>query len=137
MKRLLFFLIPLFVVTVLCACKKNDTANSSGPVTVQGNVTLTVSVMHHTWGVPAIPVYIKFNTTQWPGKDTTKYDIRQLADQEGVVTFTHLGPGNMVIYAAGFDPVFQAYVIGYGTFNITKEDANSTVNATVVVSEKF
>jgi hypothetical protein len=136
MKRKSFFLILLFAVGFLAACKKSST-NPSGGATVQGNVTLMVNVMHHTWGVSSIPVYIKFNTTEWPGKDTTKYDVRQLANLEGVVTFTHLGPGELVVYAAGFDAVFQAYTIGFGNVTITKADANSTVNATVFVSEKF
>ena len=137
MKRKAFLLITLFVVMLFCTCKKSDSTSPSGGVTVQGNVTLTVNVMHHWWGVSSIPVYIKFNSTQWPGKDTTLYDMRQVANMEGIVTFNHLGPGDLVIYAAGFDSYFQAYVIGYSNLSITKADANSTVNATVTVSEKF
>ncbi len=131
-----FFLV-LLAVTFLCSCQKSNTANPSSGLTVQGNVTLVVDVTHHYWGVPSIPVYIKFNTTQWLGKDSTKYDLMARADHEGSVVFNHLGPGDFEIYSAGYDSIWGGYVLGYNTWTITKADANNTVYANVVVSEKF
>ena len=126
----------LLALIFLCTCKKSDNAGGTGQ-TVQGNVTLVVDVSHHQWNVPSIPVYIKLSTTVWPGKDTTKYDVSARADHQGSVMFSHLGPGSFEVYSAGYDSIWGGYVIGYNTFTITKEDANSTVYDNVVVSEKF
>lgn len=136
MKRIGVQFFLLVTLLLLCTCKKSDTVNSSSGG-IHGTITMDVTVMHHTWGVPSIPVYLKYNATDWPGKDTTLYDVKQRANREGFISFPQLGPGNIVIYAAGFDSIFQAFVIGYTTVNLTKNDANSTVNITVTASEKF
>lgn len=134
MKKKAFLAFLVLAVALPFACKKNE-SDTSGNITVQGNVTLTLSFLHHTWGMPSIPVYLKFNATQWPGKDSTKYDVVQPANREGVVTFTKLGPGNFVVYASGYDSIFRAHVIGYKQVIIGKENANTTVTDTVYVSE--
>lgn len=139
MKKSSFIFFLLIVALSFYTCKKGDTpgSSSSGEITVQGNVTVVVDITHHFWGVPSIPVYIKFNTTEWPGRDTALYDEVAITNHDGSVQFTHFLPGNFEIYSAGWDSIWGGYVLGYNNFNITKADANNTIYDNVVVSEKF
>ena len=109
-------------VCFFAGCRKdNMQKNESGQVVVQGNFTLKIKAKHHWLGVPYLPVYLKKNASTWPGTDSTKYEFKTIADNDGSCEFDHLFPGKYYLYAHGFDSVFGMTVIGYGPI-----DLNST-----------
>jgi hypothetical protein len=122
------FLLSLFVN----ACKKDN----SSPKVVNGNISLNVHVVHHSWDINNVKVYIKYNTQTYPGPDSTLYDKYQITDGYGKTTFEQLYPGNYYIYAYGWDAVWGANVIGYKQVGITTENVvNNELSVTLYVSE--
>ena len=136
-KTILNSLIAFASVVFFAGCKKENTVkNASGQIAVQGNFTLKIRAMHHWWGVPYLPVYLKKNATSWPGSDSTKYEFRTIADNDGNCEFDHLFPGNYYIYAHGMDAVFGMNVIGYGPVQLNSTTApNNEFDFTLNVSE--
>jgi hypothetical protein len=110
MKSIFAFLILASVL--FSACKKDEMHNSSGQVVVTGTNKLIISVVHHTYSLPGIRVFLKNNTTEYPGPDTTLYDWSTTSDPTGIAVFDHLFEGNYFIYAKGFDPNIGMDVIG-------------------------
>ena len=138
MIRLRQTILPLlfFSLLVFSGCRKSPVLNEDGQPVIQGNVVLNVHVMHHTWGVPYIRVYIKRNATEFPGEDTTLYDSYIQADNEGWVQFNNLYPGNYYLYATGYDYYFAAPVIGHIPVTFSAETlVNNTAEITLYVSE--
>ena len=107
-----------FLITILAlaggvffyGCSKE--AEQPIPVAPQ-KATLIVEVMHHQWTIPDIPVYVKRDAIEFPGKDISLYDIHQITNQAGSVQFSGLPYGNYYLYVCGWDPVFMDSVIGY------------------------
>jgi hypothetical protein len=94
------WLIPALFSFLLFACQKD-------PKTVpSGTVRLLVTVSHHGIPIPYATIFRKNGTVIFPGQDTTLYDDRYLADENGKFTIEHLGNGEkqIVIYAKGYDP---------------------------------
>jgi hypothetical protein len=119
----------------VAACKKSENGSTESGTLVKGKIVLQISVMHHTWAVPGINVYMKLNTLNFPGSDTTLYDQVAKADNEGVVQFDGLFPGNFFIYAKGYDPIFRANVVGgapltLNSSNVTNNEAYLTLQVT-------
>ena len=104
----IFFFGCLFFVS----CKKNDDYNNEGQVIVKGTNKLIVTVAHHTYTLPDIRVYLKNNTTVFPGSDTSLYEWNLLSDPSGIAVFKDLFPGNYFLYAEGFDQGIGMNVIG-------------------------
>lgn len=127
------YIIILSAVILSFSCKKE---NDSTPLAVTGNVVLNVHVMHHSWDVSNVRVYLKANTLVYPGPDSTLYDKYLVTDGYGKVSFTQLIPGNYYIYASGFDSIFGANIIGYKQIYLTKENLiNNELSVTLYVSE--
>ena len=63
--------------------------------------------------VSGIMIYLKKNATDFPGKDSTIYEYKGMADSYGKFTFENLYPGNYYVYASGFDVLWASNVIGY------------------------
>lgn len=103
-----FFIVSLFFVS----CKKNEEHNNAGQVIVKGTNKLIVTVAHHTYTLPDIHVYLKNNTTVFPGSDTSLYEWNTLSDPSGIAVFEDLFPGNYFLYAEGFDQGIGMNVIG-------------------------
>ena len=108
----------LRIAILICAffflsssCKKDDTKASETPV--HGSISLEVHAIHHTWDVSGIVYYLKKNVTEFPGRDSTLYDIFAQADGYGKYTFEKLFPGNYYLFASGYDAYFGAHVFGY------------------------
>lgn len=138
MKKYLVFL-NLFLLSLLFlpGCKKDDSLkNEKGQTVVHGNITLKVRVMHHWWGVPYLPVYLKRNATSWPGTDSTKYEYKVVADNDGNCKFEQLFPGKYYLYAHGYDQVFGMYVTGYHAVELNATTvSNNELDFTLMVSE--
>jgi len=131
MKNLAGIVICVSLFFFLAACGKDDSQKI-----VHGNVTLNVKVLHHNWTIHYLPVYLKSNTTEWPGRDSTLYDSMTETTQNGRCQFNNLYPGNYYIYASGYDPVVNNNVIGYMPVTITNAGlTDNAMDITLYVSE--
>ena len=110
--------------------------SGNGQPAVQGNITLKIRAMHHYWGVSYLPVYLKKNATDWPGPDSSKYELHTAADNEGNCEFDNLFPGKYYVYAHGFDPYFGMNVTGYDSIRLNSVTApGNKLDYTLLVAE--
>lgn len=94
MKKLINFVIYTSIsFLVFTNCKKNQ---------LGGNASLKGSVIHHSKPIPNSKIYIKFNTTEFPGADSTIYDCYVQADANGNYTIPFY-KGSYYVYAIGRD----------------------------------
>lgn len=122
----------MLAATVHISCSKKDDEG----VKISGNITLSITATHHAWGVPYLPLHLKKNATEYPGTDTSRYDLHVVADNDGNATFDNLHPGNYFLMGRGFDYYWGDTVIGYMPVVIsTAQVDGSTVNVELVVSE--
>ena len=82
-----------FLLTFFVACKKNQ---------VGGKATLKGVVAHHGKPIPNAVVYIKFNTSEFPGDDGTTYNTSVTADAQGNYSIDFY-KGTYYVYAVGLD----------------------------------
>ena len=87
----LFLFISLIILS--CSCKKNQTGGKS---------TLKGTVKHHDKPIPDAYVYIKYNSTEFPGKEYTLYDTYVQADSYGNYSISFF-KGTYYIFAVGRD----------------------------------
>jgi hypothetical protein len=92
MNRFLFFSV-LFCTILITSCKKNQ---------LGGNATITGKAVHHDKAVAYASVFIKFNAKEFPGSDTTVYDAKVRADENGNFTIKCY-KGNYYLYGFGYD----------------------------------
>ncbi len=90
-------ILQLFLITILLlsisSCKKDQLGGKSS---IKGVVT------HHNTPVPDAYVYIKFNTSEFPGDDYKLYDTYVQADANGNYSFS-VYKGTYYLYASGLD----------------------------------
>ncbi|MBC7696627.1 MAG: hypothetical protein H7141_14415 [Burkholderiales bacterium] len=87
----LFLFISLIILSG--SCKKNQTGGKS---------TLKGTVKHHNKPIPDAYVYIKFNSSEFPGKEYTSYDTYVQADSYGNYSISFF-KGTYYIFAVGRD----------------------------------
>jgi len=123
-----------FVLVILqTACTKSN--ENTGEL-IPGNITLDITVEQHTWGVPYTHVYVKKNTTIYPGEDTALYDLRKITDNDGKVSFEGLHPGKYFVFSKGYDMIWGDTVIGYSPVQIVSTALeNNSLQLTLTVSE--
>ena len=78
---LIFLIIPISYF--FAACQKEKTGTDG--IVVPGNISLEVHAVHHNWDVSGITIYLEKNVTDFPGKDSTIYDIKGIADGYGIL----------------------------------------------------
>lgn len=119
MKKLL---ILALVIGAFISCKKNQ---------LGGKSIIKGTVLHHSRFIAGARVFIKFNATESPGNDTTKYDAKVVADEAGNYTIKCY-KGNYYLYGYGYDDQLRLPVFGGVPVKVR---TNETVNATVAVFE--
>ncbi len=77
----------------LLSCKKNQ---------LGGTAIIKGTVVHHSKILPMANVYIKFKATEFPGRDSSIYDSKIIADQNGAFEFKCY-KGDYYIYATAID----------------------------------
>ncbi len=118
--------ISLVVLSILLmcelACKKSSVSNFLQPKSdtihltsqqAKGENTLFVHVLHHTYPIAGAWVHVKWNCTNYPGKDSTLYTFHRRCDNNGYVEFDSLLLGNYYIYGSGFDATINKSTYGY------------------------
>lgn len=130
----LFALVALFPVS---SCKK-DKDEDPVPTCVAGpggQVELSFYVRHHDSLVPGASIYIKYNATEFPGSDTTKYDKSLVTGTTGHSNgHSHLAGmhcGRYYIYSAGYDSTISDSVFGGIPVNVTQTTGSITINVPV------
>jgi hypothetical protein len=83
-------------------CKKNEFG---------GNATVRGTVKHHARAVPGSRVFVKKGAKEFPGSDTTLYDITLIADRDAAFSFKCY-QGDYFIFAKGFDAGLPGNVQG-------------------------
>lgn len=119
--RILFFITLFFSI----ACKKNQIGGKSDVVGV---------VKHHSSPMPGARVFIKFDTEDFPGSDTTKYDHRVIADQQGKFKISFY-KGKYYLYGVVFDHSLNPPAWASGGLPI-KLRTNEDINITLAVTEQ-
>ena len=87
----LFLLSAIIILSF--SCKKNQ---------LGGKSRVSGVVAHHSKAIPRATVFIKFNTKEFPGSDTTAYDDKIRADENGNYSFTCY-KGDYYLYGFGYD----------------------------------
>ena len=88
MKNIIKFFLLASILFV--SCKKDSEHDATGHVVVKGINKLIVSVVHHTYSISNVRVYLKNNATEFPGTDTTKYEWNMVSDDSGIAVFENL-----------------------------------------------
>lgn len=116
----LSFILLLLSITV--SCKKNQ---------VGGKATLKGVVEHHGVPIPNAVVYIKYNTTEFPGEDGTTYNTSVAADDQGNYSINFY-KGSYYIYAVGLDMnIPYPYTVSGGMSFSIRNNENLTKNIAV------
>jgi hypothetical protein len=77
-----------------------------------GNASINGTVFHHEKAIPGCTVYIKFNTSDFPGESPGDYDASVMADSKGEYAFPKLYPGDYYLYGIGYDNSIMEIVKG-------------------------
>jgi len=121
-KTPLLFLFSVFLI--LISCEKNALGGKSR---IEGKV------VHHNKRIANARVFIKFNATEFPGKDTLVYDSKLSADENGNFTFS-VYKGDYYVFGYGYDfAIPQPYLVEGGTG--VKVRNNEKVDLTLAVTE--
>lgn len=83
-----------------------------------GKATLKGIVSHHNKPIPNAYVYIKYNTSEFPGADYTLYDTYVQADSEGNYSIDFY-KGTYYIFAYGYDLAIAAPYVVKGGLSIS------------------
>jgi hypothetical protein len=102
----------VFMMLVGSGCKKNQAGGSSS---IKGTVA------HHGLAIPYSRVFIKFNATEFPGADTTKYDVKIATAADGSYSVT-LYQGSYYIYGYGYDATVKSVVAGGVPYKLRKNE---------------
>jgi hypothetical protein len=122
MKKLIFLLvIPFLAIT---SCKKNEPG---------GTCVISGVVKHHSKIIGDATVYIKFNATEFPGADSSKYDTHIKADANGNYVF-RCYKGDYYLYATGIDDRVPPLYVSGGVPAKVRHKEELTVD--VAVTEK-
>lgn len=115
-------LIVIQLGLLLVSCKKNQ---------LGGSATIKGTVVHHSRFIANARVFIKFNATEFPGSDTTKYDARVVADNAGNYSISCY-MGKYYLYGVGFDDQIKLKVFGGVPVKVR---GNETLESDVPVTE--
>ncbi|HET6225084.1 MAG TPA: hypothetical protein VFF27_02320 [Bacteroidia bacterium] len=99
-------------VAALCLIVGLLTVSSCHKEGLGGNASISGTVYHHEAAIPNAVVYIKFNTTDFPGDTPESYDASTTVDGNGKYIFQKVYKGDYYIYGIGFDKNIQEIVKG-------------------------
>ena len=121
-------LIKLFLITILIStgysCKKNQ---------VGGKGSLKGMIMHHNKPIADAYVYIKYNSTEFPGEEYTLYDTYVQADAGGNYKIP-LYKGTYYVFATGRDEDIPSPYTVKGGFSFSLKNKEN-ISKDIQVSE--
>jgi hypothetical protein len=131
----------IFCCTIFCfnfvGCKKSNQVTTVPITSLKGNITLMVKTLHHGLLLPNLKVYLKLNTSSYPGNNITDYNYSAITNANGEATFTQMPLGKVWLYATGYDASVSSNVYGNLGYIISSAnvDSNNITNAEVYVTE--
>jgi hypothetical protein len=135
MKNSILITVAIFaaLVSLFPSCKKGNKCDAG----TGGNVTVIATLKHHSKIIPSQAnyldtVYVKFNTSDFPGSDIASYDAYFVGSiSEIPVRITGLKCGQYYLYGAGFDTVLSDRVKGGVPFSTELESGEVSINIPV------
>ncbi len=126
-----------FCTATILSCKKQSGRYAASNADLKGNVTLYVHVVHHTYTLSNITVYLKKGATLYPGNDANAYEYKAVSDATGVAEFDQLPLGAVWIYGLGTDTNIKRGVTGNTGIELSQSFVGSDNKAdlTLYVSE--
>lgn len=108
-KKLLFGLFVVLMSFVFSQCKcKDEEAEDLCPEGRTGQLTMVFKMLHHSRPIPGCRVFIKYNASEFPGSDTTKYDYAVTAENTSAyASIDSLNCGRYYVYAIGIDSILD------------------------------
>lgn len=125
MKNILKIYIIIFLASSIVSCKKNQ---------LGGKSSIKGVVMHHEKAIADAKVYIKFNTSEFPGEDLKSYDTYVQADANGNYSVS-LYKGTYYLYAYGIDLDIPAPYIVTGGLSVTIKNKENLVKNIAVTED--
>jgi len=124
MNRFFKYFVLVGLILTIVSCKKNQ---------VGGTGSVKGVVAHHGKSIPNAYVYIKYNTSEFPGDDYTLYDTYVAADNNGNYTIPFY-KGTYYIYARGYDYAIAAPYLVKGGLSFTIRN-NESLTKDIAVTE--
>jgi hypothetical protein len=104
----IFLLIILIGFFQSCDDKENDPQPDLCNEGRNGELQLVMKMFHHARPIKGARVFIKYNASEFPGEDTSKYDHAVSAPLDSPYAFVDsLACGNYYIYAIGIDSLLD------------------------------
>jgi len=122
----------LFILSVT-GCKKEDKQQDDGSDDKYDHIDLSGTVMHHDRPIPQARVYLKKNTTIFPGGNPGLYDFSTEADGDANFHFHGLEPASYYLYGEGWDTGINDSV--FGGVPVTVTGTSQTQRSNVPVTE--
>ena len=132
-------LMVLFATALLSGCK-DDKEDDTLPACVAGRggaVTLILKPEHHGEAIPGIAGYpdsamIKFNTSEFPGDDPSKYDYIVVGETDSIsVVADSLKCGSYFVFMTGWDVSIAERVKGGIPVTISEQSGTKTVKVPI------
>ncbi|CAN5493543.1 hypothetical protein BH11BAC2_BH11BAC2_14480 [soil metagenome] len=132
MKKMVLFISVVTIAFAIPSCKKTDCNAGSG-----GDVTVVARMVHHSRAINGCTVYVKYCAKDFPGADTSKYDLSfKAAFDTPEVALTGLKSGDYYLYATGVDSLLDPSTwIVKGGIPFSTNLSSGSVNQTVFVTE--
>ncbi len=132
MIRKTYALVLLGLLVGISGCKKDKCEAGR-----TGNLTLTTKMLHHSRPINGCSVFVKYNATEFPGEDTTKYDYKVAADfNSPFCVISNLSCGDYFIYAVGIDSLLDpSNWVVKGGLPYSTENASGNDNLNVYITE--
>jgi hypothetical protein len=125
-----FFILMGFVF-MQCKSKKEEEIDNC-PEGRTGQLTMVFKMLHHSRPIPGCRVFIKYNASEFPGPDTTKYDYAVTAENTSVyASVDSLNCGRYYVYAVGIDSLLDPsewICVGGLPFNTTQISGIDSMN---------
>lgn len=117
---MLRILIIFCLVLILSACQKAGTG---------GSARLNVFVLRAEEKslVQGMKVRIRYNETEFPGRDSDLYNDFAKTDHHGKCNFSGLRKGNYFLYTEGLDSILLDSISGSSTFHINNKTGERDV----------
>lgn len=108
-KRVILGAIIVMISFVFIQCKdKKKEEEDNCPEGRTGQLTMTFKLLHHSRPILGGRVFLKYNASEFPGPDTTKYDFAVSAEVNSpYASIDSLNCGRYYVYAIGIDSVLD------------------------------
>ena len=123
--KTLFYFLIINLVFFISSCKKNQ---------IGGKATLKGVVLHHSKPIPNAYIYIKYNSSEFPGTDVNLYDTYVQADDNGNYKISFY-KGTYYVYAKGFDYAIAYPNIVKGGLTVTLRNNEVSVKDIAITEE--